>query len=396
MAATDDEIREDLRAAYGSDLPGEEFTTRVLERIDGPAARVREISVATPRWPLLGIGVAAAAAVVLLAVLLGPGLVTGPETGEPDARPASPGPGKAELPQSGSAEAPTKEARVVIHLSPEGEIRVDDTVMTLEVLKKHLAKKADEHRTDEHGRPSSLAVRIRTDRRTPWRQVQWIMQTCADPRVRIYRISFAAARGEEEADLPVPLPKDRGPRPTQIASPRLTVRLTRGEKEETTRIECTGEDLGRGKAAWGRLFVRIHELRSELPAAPRLDASATVPHEEVVRAIDLLRAAGYEEIRFVGAPPPGKGSDGIRARAHTMAILRPGEMGTTLELGAGRTFPLAAGLERLLSRCQALRDAGIPRPVTLVVHPGVPAADAERVTTKLREARLEVEVLHED
>jgi hypothetical protein len=38
---------------------------------------------------------------------------------------------------------------------------------------------------------SEIYVLIRADRSTPWQEVQWIMQDCADPDVRIWKLQFA-------------------------------------------------------------------------------------------------------------------------------------------------------------------------------------------------------------
>jgi len=39
--------------------------------------------------------------------------------------------------------------------------------------------------------PSKIYVLIRADRSTPWQEVQWIMQDCADPHVAIWKLQFA-------------------------------------------------------------------------------------------------------------------------------------------------------------------------------------------------------------
>jgi biopolymer transport protein ExbD len=58
-------------------------------------------------------------------------------------------------------------------------------------LKKYLQTKADNTREADGMGGSSIFVLIRADRSTPWKQVQWIMQDCADPDVKIYKLQFA-------------------------------------------------------------------------------------------------------------------------------------------------------------------------------------------------------------
>jgi len=45
--------------------------------------------------------------------------------------------------------------------------------------------------------PSEVPVLIRCDKEIRWREVQWIMQACADSAIRMYRLEFATAKGEE-------------------------------------------------------------------------------------------------------------------------------------------------------------------------------------------------------
>ena len=58
-------------------------------------------------------------------------------------------------------------------------------------LKDWLQTRADTEREDDKPYGSKIFVLIRADRSTPWQQVQWIMQDCADPDVRIWKLQFA-------------------------------------------------------------------------------------------------------------------------------------------------------------------------------------------------------------
>jgi len=62
---------------------------------------------------------------------------------------------------------------------------------THERLKNHLFNRANSSRETEAPQGSKIYVLIRADRSTPWQEVQWIMQDCADPTVRIWKLQFA-------------------------------------------------------------------------------------------------------------------------------------------------------------------------------------------------------------
>jgi biopolymer transport protein ExbD len=67
---------------------------------------------------------------------------------------------------------------------------------SLKALKTKLYEIAETRRNPEDpsgANPSEVYVLIRCDRDIPWKEVQWVMQACADPRVRIYKLQFATA-----------------------------------------------------------------------------------------------------------------------------------------------------------------------------------------------------------
>ena len=64
----------------------------------------------------------------------------------------------------------------------------------LERLKEELFKHAEKKRDFDHpAQPSEIFVLIRCDKDIRWREVQWVMQACADPAVRIYKLQFATS-----------------------------------------------------------------------------------------------------------------------------------------------------------------------------------------------------------
>ena len=95
-----------------------------------------------------------------------------------------------------------EEERVIINIvEKKGEpgqyhAIVKKQPLTHDQLKAYLRLRADSAREDVAvaegvGKPSKIFVLIRADRSTPWQQVQWIMQDCADPDVLIYKLQFA-------------------------------------------------------------------------------------------------------------------------------------------------------------------------------------------------------------
>jgi biopolymer transport protein ExbD len=103
--------------------------------------------------------------------------------------------------------AAEEEERVIINLvektdpetrQPLGtyEAVVKRQPYTHEGLKALLKSRAETSREDTMAPgalvpPSKIYVLIRADRSTPWQQVQWIMQDCADPYVAIWKLQFA-------------------------------------------------------------------------------------------------------------------------------------------------------------------------------------------------------------
>jgi biopolymer transport protein ExbD len=93
-----------------------------------------------------------------------------------------------------------EEKRVIINIAKAKDyattkdisIKVKGTEYNLEQLKEILFTNAEIKRDEEDpNRPSEIYVLIRCDEEIRWREVQWVMQACADPAVRIYKLQFA-------------------------------------------------------------------------------------------------------------------------------------------------------------------------------------------------------------
>jgi biopolymer transport protein ExbD len=112
-----------------------------------------------------------------------------------------------ELPQAiyGMEDKATeKDLRVIINiLKPENtanppkipEVKVKGKPYDLKDLSRYMRSMADmEREGDGPGAPSAIYVLIRADKATPWQHVQYVMQVCADPTIRIYKMQFATTK----------------------------------------------------------------------------------------------------------------------------------------------------------------------------------------------------------
>ena len=85
----------------------------------------------------------------------------------------------------------------------------------------------------------------------------------------------------------------------------LEVDLRRQRGEPESRMSVSGVPLGVGPGSFARLDRRLSLLaRADTSCTGRIDASAWVPHRDVIRCMDAFLAAGVTRVDFVGAPPP--------------------------------------------------------------------------------------------
>ena len=117
-----------------------------------------------------------------------------------------------ELPWSNSAvedKDDDPDTRVILNVTKQDQktfdrtglvdIKLKGNVYDLEKLKEELFKYAEKKRDLDHpSQPSEIFVLIRCDKDIRWREVQWVMQACADPAVRIYKLQFATAKPPDE------------------------------------------------------------------------------------------------------------------------------------------------------------------------------------------------------
>ena len=75
-----------------------------------------------------------------------------------------------------------------------------EEIHDLAVFQQKVKPFADQNREEEQPRASELFVLIRADRDARWQDVQWVMQTLADPiaNLRIYKMQFATHNPQPE------------------------------------------------------------------------------------------------------------------------------------------------------------------------------------------------------
>ena len=103
--------------------------------------------------------------------------------------------------------ATEKDLRVIINvLKPENradppaipDVKVKGKLYDLKDLTRYMRTMSDmEREGPDPNAPSAIYVLIRADRATPWQHVQYVMQVCADPAIRIYKMQFATTTSDD-------------------------------------------------------------------------------------------------------------------------------------------------------------------------------------------------------
>ncbi len=96
-----------------------------------------------------------------------------------------------------------EDTRYIVNLKADGKIVFKKTEWdlqskdpavqdkALENLRRELIALCRKPELREPDGASKVSVLIRGDRQAKWRYVQWIMQVCADPQIKIYKLQFA-------------------------------------------------------------------------------------------------------------------------------------------------------------------------------------------------------------
>jgi len=105
-------------------------------------------------------------------------------------------------------DATEKDLRVIINImkpdNPANPPKIPEVIVKgkpydLPDLTRFMRSMADLKREEPAGAnaPSAIYVLIRADKQTPWQHVQYVMQVCADPTVRIYKMQFATTKNKD-------------------------------------------------------------------------------------------------------------------------------------------------------------------------------------------------------
>jgi biopolymer transport protein ExbD len=89
-----------------------------------------------------------------------------------------------------------EKSRIIVNLlKGEGggppSLKVKGNEYNLNEFKTFLLPWADRSREPDGPRASELFVLIRADKGARWQDVQYVMQACADPNIRVYKLQFA-------------------------------------------------------------------------------------------------------------------------------------------------------------------------------------------------------------
>ncbi len=159
---------------------------------------------------------------------------------------------------------------------------------------------SDTSRSMDHPeQPSNVNVIIRADRSAPWSATRTLLDACAHPAVRVYRVHFAV---ESETDgepgtlatfLPIAFaPQDH---------PQHKKRELPGQVQVNLSLENGSPPSLAG------LFDALYALDPAWRSVPAMvRPAADVPTETALRAFDLLLRAGARSAFF--GPPPNAGT----------------------------------------------------------------------------------------
>jgi biopolymer transport protein ExbD len=92
--------------------------------------------------------------------------------------------------------------RIIVNLlKNEGDrpptLKVKGMEMDLAAFQQFLRPEADRNREPDGPKASELYILVRADTHSRWQDVQWVMQACADPGIRVYKLQFATTKPPE-------------------------------------------------------------------------------------------------------------------------------------------------------------------------------------------------------
>lgn len=227
-------------------------------------------------------------------------------------------------------------------LGSEDPGKQDDAIQALVDCLATAASLAPQQRNPDGS--SKLRALIHADRRAKWKYVQWVMQACAHPKVKVMHIAFALRRGEAGAaalatertkpfgrldvDLPTAAWAHHQPRPPKVKiklfrrdmhlpeqahtimkvdAPRQIFKLPAGWRgraaEAPQRIEQYDRTIAQlRRVVDARIAAHGGTVTGEIVAPPPKGGS--VPYEDIMQMVHMLRQAGVHTIYFEGAATP--------------------------------------------------------------------------------------------
>jgi biopolymer transport protein ExbD len=204
---------------------------------------------------------------------------------------------RARLPVLGTVgDYPPKSESIEVEVATEARLRIGGRNVDLAGLQQVLAEQSKGRREETGAQASKLYAVLRVDRDVHWQDVQWVLQTCAAPEVRVYRILFAAVpeNGGEEGAMALFLPQDRGTGTAGGPAPPRT-NLTVGLRSETPIEAAPGPTL------WAGLPQEWRGGKVSGPAGTAtIDADPSVSTGAVLSVVDTLLRGGCRSITLKG------------------------------------------------------------------------------------------------
>jgi biopolymer transport protein ExbD len=75
-------------------------------------------------------------------------------------------------------------------------LKVRGVEMNLDTFEQYLQPEAEMSRETDGPKASDLFILVRADKGSRWQDVQWVMQACANPKIRVYKLQFATTNPE--------------------------------------------------------------------------------------------------------------------------------------------------------------------------------------------------------
>jgi hypothetical protein len=248
---------------------------------------------------------------------------------------------------------PPEKERVVVELTPAPALKFGGVAMDLRGLRQLLGSKADGLREEKEPHASRLHVVLRADRDVPWQDVQRVMQACADPALRIYRILFAAVPedGGAEGAIATFLPMDRGlpddQRPPVWTS--LPVHLRSANPLSSSP----------GPALYVHLEKTFGGLKG-MSWAAQLDADPSVSTGAVLQSVDVLLRWGVKVVFFQGTQLNKTGSPAGSSRSGPVVGTPSVILMASPAAEPGVGVPVLALLARATGRMAGQMEVSLP------------------------------------